>query len=116
MTKRLDGTILNRNKNVVPIVHNGQQQIQSKIINYVQNSVLSVEIVSFPFKWKVRRSHADFQTLRDYLLRKYPQTIIPPLPRYNQKKRLTVKQIVKKQVYYQRFLTAVLKSQVLRSC
>lgn len=27
-----------------------------------------------------------------------------------------MKQVVKKQVYYQRFLTAVLKSQVLRSC
>lgn len=75
-----------------------------------------MEVVSFPFKWRVRRSHADFLTLREYLLRKYPQTIIPPIPRYSQKKRLTVKQIVKKQVYYQRFLTAVLKSQVLRSC
>lgn len=29
MTKKIDGTILNRHKNVVTIVHNGQQQIQS---------------------------------------------------------------------------------------
>lgn len=83
MTKKIDGTVLNRHKNVVTIVHNGQQQIQSQIMKYVQNSVLSVEVVSFPFKWKVRRSHADFITLREYLLRKYPQTVIPPIPRYS---------------------------------
>lgn len=35
MTKRLEGTILNRHKNVVCIVQGGQQTIQSKIMNYV---------------------------------------------------------------------------------
>jgi len=35
MTKKIDGTILNRHKNVVTIVHNGQQQIQSQIMKYV---------------------------------------------------------------------------------
>lgn len=83
MTKKIDGTVLNRHKNVVTIVHNGQQQIQSQIMKYVQNSVLSVEVVSFPFKWRVRRSHADFVILREYLLRKFPQTVIPPIPRYS---------------------------------
>jgi hypothetical protein len=41
-------------------------------MKYVQNSILSVEVVSFPFKWRVRRSHADFLILREYLLRKFP--------------------------------------------
>lgn len=35
MTKKLEGTILNRHKNVVCIVQGGQQTIQSKIMNYV---------------------------------------------------------------------------------
>lgn len=84
-------------------------------MKYVQSSVLSFELVTYPFKWRVRRSHADFVVLRDYLLRKYPQTIVPPLPRFSGKKRLTGKQIVKRQIYYQRFLVQVLKSMILRS-
>ncbi len=75
-----------------------------------------MEIVTYPFKWKVSRTHADFAVLRDYLLRKYPQTIVPPLPRFSGRKRLTHKQIVKRQVYYQRFLTHVMRSMILRSC
>jgi hypothetical protein len=60
-------------------------------MKYVQSSTVQVEIVTYPFKWKVLRTHSDFVVLREYLLRKYPQTIIPPLPRFNSKKRLTPK-------------------------
>jgi hypothetical protein len=52
---------------------------------------VSVEILTYPFKWKVKRSNQDFKALRDYLLRKYPQTIIPALPRFNARKKLTGK-------------------------
>jgi hypothetical protein len=48
-------------------------------------------------------------------MRMYPQTIVPALPRFNPKKKLTQKQLIKKAIYYQRFLTCVLKSQVLRT-
>ena len=52
-------------------------------------STLTADIVTFPFKFKVKRSHADFRSLREYLLKRYPQTIIPPLPPFNEKKQLT---------------------------
>ena len=77
--------------------------------------MIQVEILTYPFKWKVRRTQADFLALREYVLRKYPQSIVPPLPRFNPRKRLTVKQLVKRQVYYSRFLAGLLKSMVLRS-
>ena len=85
------------------------------MLSYVQNSQISMEIISYPFKWKVRRTNQDFKALRDYLLRRYPQTIVPALPRFNPRKRLTQKQLVKRQVYYQRFLTCLMRSQILRS-
>lgn len=65
-------------------------------------------------KWRVKRLDSDFKTLRDYLLRAFPQTFIPPLPR-DKLKRLNPRQLVKRASYYQRFLNSVLKSQVLRT-
>lgn len=84
-------------------------------MKYVVNSSLTIDLVTYPFKWKVKRTHADFVALRDYLIRKFPQTIVPPLPRYNAKKKLTGRQILKKELYYQRFIACVLKSMILRS-
>jgi len=66
--------------------------------------------------WKVQRLDIDFLQLRNYLIKKYPQVIIPPLPLVNQKKMLTRKQLCKKKAYYQKFLNSVLKSKVLRGC
>ena len=71
--------------------------------------------MTFPFKWKVSRTHHDFHALREYLLKKFPQTIIPPLPRFNSKRKYTPKQLIKREIYYQRFLIIVMKSQILRS-
>lgn len=47
---------------------------------------------------------------------KYPQTLVPGVPRYQQRKELTAQQLAKRCVYYERFLVAVLKSMTLRSC
>lgn len=69
---------------------------------------------TYPFGWKVQRLDIDFVQLRNYLIRKYPQVIIPPLPLVNQKKKLNKKQLQKKKVYYQKFMTAIIKSKVLR--
>jgi hypothetical protein len=66
--------------------------------------------------WKVQRLDIDFTQLRHYLVKKYPQVIIPPLPLVNPKKRLTKKQLYKKKVYYQKFLSCVMKSKILRGC
>lgn len=84
-------------------------------MKYVNSSLIQMEIMTYPFKWKVTRTHHDFHALRDYLLKKYPQTIIPPLPRFNPKRRYTPKQLIKREIYYQRFLIIVMKSQILRS-
>ncbi|CDW76278.1 px domain containing protein [Stylonychia lemnae] len=114
-TNKIEGTILNRNKNIITMVQNCNQVIQNSMLQYISNSYINLEILTLPFKWKVKRTNQDFKALRDYLLRKYPQTIVPALPRFNPKKKLTGKQLIKKCIYYNRFLTCVLKSQILRS-
>lgn len=63
----------------------------------------------------MKRTNADFKALRELLMRQFPQTMMPPLPNFSPRKKLTPKQIVKKEVYYQRFLKQVLKSMLLRS-
>ena len=74
-----------------------------------------VTIDTFPSKWRVKRLESDFQILRDFLLRTYPQVVIPPLPTAKGKKELKPRQLLKRQQYYQRFLNAVLRSQVLKT-
>ena len=81
----------------------------------VRGQSLMVVIHSYPMGWKVQRLDIDFVALRSYLVRKYPQVIIPPLPLVNQKKKLSKKQLAKKKVYYQKFLHSLMKSKVLRS-
>lgn len=75
-----------------------------------------VVLRTFPMGWEVQRLDIDFVQLRNYLIKKYPQVIIPPLPKVNQKKKLNRKQLYKKKVYYQKFLMCVMKSKVLRGC
>ena len=82
---------------------------------YVHNSTLTMDIISLPFDWRVTRTHAHFEELRNYLVKKYPQTIIPSLPKYNLGKVLSKDQMAKRAAYYERFLTAVLRSMTLRS-
>ena len=42
------------------------------MLSYVKVSTLAVDIITYPFKWKVKRSHADFVAIRAYLLKMYP--------------------------------------------
>ena len=88
----------------------------NQIAGYINNSTFIYEVVTYPFKWKVRRHDSNFEALRDYLIRAYPQTIIPPLPKVNKSRKLTHKQMKRKINYYQRFLQCVMKSQILRGC
>ena len=81
---------------------------------YVNNSTIIYDLVTFPFKWKVKRHDTDFKALRNYLVRHYPQTIVPPLPKFHKTKRYTPKQLLKKSKFMQRFLQSVMKSQILR--
>jgi hypothetical protein len=70
---------------------------------------MMITVDTFPMKWRVKRLDSDFQILRDFLLRTYPQVVIPPLPAIKTK-RLTPRQLVKRQSYYQRFINAILRS------
>lgn len=73
-----------------------------------------ITIETYPMKWSVRRLDTDFDTLREYLLRTYPQTMIPPLPNKTTKK-LNKLQTQKRIQFYQRFLNSILKSSVLKT-
>ena len=82
---------------------------------YVNNSSLIMDIQVFPFKWSVTRTHSHFESLRDLLVAKFPQTIVPGLPRYNYKKQLSSTHYTKRALYYERFLTGILQSMTLRT-
>lgn len=74
-----------------------------------------ITVDTFPMKWRVKRLDSDFKILRDYLLKMFPQVVIPPLPGNKGKKELSTRQLVKRKTYYQRFLNSVLRSQVLKT-
>lgn len=82
----------------------------------VTNSQVSMDLHSLPYGWNVSRTHEDFETLRRILMIKYPQTLLPGIPRYHARKELNDKQLIKRCIYYQRFLESILKSMTLRSC
>ena len=115
-TRKAKLTVLNKKAYSQIFVADVYQLITSKIGSMVRSQSLMVVIHSFPMNWKVQRLDIDFVTLRHYLVKKYPQVIIPPLPIVNQKKKLSKKQLVKKKIYYQKFLQYVMKSKVLRGC
>ena len=59
------------------------QLITSRIFGQVKTQSLMIVMHTYPFGWKVQRLDIDFVQLRNYLIRKYPQVIIPPLPLVN---------------------------------
>jgi len=82
----------------------------------VTNSQIVMSVQSLPYGWTVDRTHEDFEVLRRILMMKYPQTLLPGLPTYQTRKELNEKQLIKRCIYYQRFLECILKSMTLRSC
>ena len=88
----------------------------NKIGKVVKGQSLMIVLHTFPMGWKVQRLDVDFVMLRKYLGKKYPQVIVPPLPKVDWRKELSKKQLNKKKMYYQKFLSMVLKSKVLRGC
>lgn len=107
-------TVLNRNAGCCCIISGVNQYITSKLGGYIKDQSQMITVDTFPMKWRVKRLDSDFQILRDFLLRTYPQVVIPPLPAAKSKK-LQPRQLVKRQQYYGRFLNAVLRSQVLKT-
>ena len=113
-TGTAEETVLSRNMGSTCIVAGVNQYITSKYAGLTKDQSMMITIDTFPMKWRVKRLDSDFQILRDFLLRTYPQVVIPPLPAPKAKK-AHPRQLVKRQQYYQRFLNAVLRSQVLKT-
>ena len=59
------------------------QLITSKVMGAVRSQSLMIVLHTYPMGWKVQRLDIDFMQLRNYLIKKYPQVIIPPLPLVN---------------------------------
>ena len=108
-TGTAEDTILTRNSGSVCIVAAVNQYVTSKYAGFQKDQSMMITIDTFPMKWRVKRLESDFIILRDFLLRTYPQVVIPPLPS-PKKKAITPRQLVKRRQYYQRFLNAVLRS------
>jgi hypothetical protein len=108
-TKVVEETILSRHSGAVCVIAGINQFITSQLGGYVRAQSQMITIETYPLKWQVKRLDSDFDTLRDYLLRAYPQSIIPPLPSMT-KKKLTHNQTGKRMIHYQRFLNCIMKS------
>ena len=98
-TKLAEETVLNRHQGALCIVSQVNQYFTSKIGGYYKDQSQMITVDTFPLKWRVKRLDSDFKVLREYLLRAFPQTFIPPLPR-DKLKRLNPRQLVKRASYY----------------
>ena len=85
-TGTAEETILSRNMGSTCIVAGVNQYITSKYAGLTKDQSMMITIDTFPMKWRVKRLDSDFQILRDFLLRTYPQVVIPPLPAPKTKK------------------------------
>ena len=113
-TQVAEDTVLSRNPGSTCIITALNQYVTSSVGNYVRTQSQMITIETYPMKWQVKRLDTDFETLRDYLLRSFPQTIVPPLPNLT-KKKLTKHQTTKRMLYYQRFLNLILRSHILKT-
>lgn len=68
-------------------------------------------IETHPFGWSVIRREQDFKRLRDYILKKFPQFVIPPL--LQTKILFNHDDLETKKIYYQEFLRAVIENEEL---
>lgn len=78
--------MLSKHTGAVSIVTGINQFISQQIGGYVRSQSQMITIETYPLKWQVKRLDSDFEALREYLLRQYPQTIVPPLPAITKKK------------------------------
>lgn len=98
-TKIAEETILSKHNGAVCVIAGINQFITSQVGGYVRAQSQMVTIETYPLKWQVKRLDSDFETLRDYLLKQFPQSIIPPLPSMT-KKKLTHNQTGKRMLHY----------------
>lgn len=107
-TKQIEPTPLNNQRIEVRVIEGLVKEGGIFSSNYV-----TYRIVTSPLNWDVRRKDADFHFLRKILLRQFPHIIIPPLPSKSSKQ--TAKFIKKREKYYSRFMSAIVRSEELKS-
>ena len=78
------------------------------------SSYLHYKIYTEPVGFVVTRKDEEFYKLRKHLRKHYPYVLIPPLPVI--KKKNTEKSIKRRQRFFSRFLQAVCRSEILKSC
>lgn len=62
----------------------------------------------------MRRKDEDFDLLQEYLIKAYPNVIVPTTKPYKGHKYNEQKYMVKRAIYLSRFLSNVLRSRILR--
>lgn len=62
----------------------------------------------------VRRQDEDFDLIQHYLVKVYPNVIVPTTKPYNSKKITEQKYMTKRATYTSRFLRALLRNRILR--
>jgi len=100
---------------------NKMKDVAIEITEAVQNpgSLFSFSFVEYtidthPFGWSVTRKEQDFKRFRDYIIKKFPQFVIPPLM---QTKLLEAQaDIETKKLYFQEFLRAIISNPELWAC
>ena len=70
-------------------------------------------VTTDPLGWRVGRKDSDFYTLRRILKAQFPHVLIPPLPLKSNK--MTQKFLTKREKYFSRFLSAISRSEELKS-
>jgi PX domain len=86
-TRILEGTMLTNKNSIVCKISNIQQEVERHVKGFIKTKTdFYMTISSYPFGWKVTRSHEDFVALREYLVRKYPQTLVPGVPHIKPRK------------------------------
>ena len=113
-TKQLTPTRLSTiETSVVEVeVTDGLMQQKGGFLN--KKSWLSFKIKINHIRSEVRRKDEDFDLLQQYLIKAYPNVIVPTTKPYKGKKYNEQKYMTKRAVYLSRFLGNVLRNRILR--
>ena len=75
---------------------------------------LSFKIKIADLRCEVRRKDEEFDLLQDYLIKAYPNVIVPTTKPYKGQKYNEQKYMTKRGIYLSRFLSNILRSRILR--
>jgi len=77
---------------------------------------VSYQVTTRPLSWSTRRRFNDFKWLRGVLATMYPTAMIPPLPDAKTSGRFEQEFIMSRLSLLEKFINAVLRNDLLRSC